>query len=107
MTKKELFNQFKVGDRVLFSGFSNYSYHEGKHFMSDKNIQHKELGTVISRSDTSITVKLDKIEGNHKPHRTNCSLLEWDSIEVLPMEHYAVIGLGDFICSDKKLEKLY
>lgn len=107
MTRRELFYQFKVGDRVSFSGFSNYSYHEGKHFMSDKNIQKNELGTVVSRSDTSITVKLNKIEDKHKPHRTDCSLPEWNGIEVLPMEHYAVIGLGDFMCNDKDLKKLY
>ena len=106
MNRKELFNQFNVGDRISFSGFSNYSYHEGKHFMSDRNIQKNEPGTVVSRSEVNITIKLDKIEGKHLPHRTKCSIPEWDGIDVLPMEHIAVVGIGDFCCGDKDIKRL-
>ena len=101
---QEVFYSFKVGDRVLFSGCSNYSYFEGVEEKTHRYIQKNELGTVISRSETSITIKLDKIEGKHRPHRFTSSLPELNGIDVLPMEHYAVIGIGDFVCGDKKIK---
>ena len=101
---QEVFNSFRVGDRVLFSGTSNYSYFEGVEEKTHRNKQKNELGTIVSRSDVNITIKLDKIEGKHRPHRFVSSLPELNGVDVLPMEHYAVIGIGDFFSGDKKIK---
>lgn len=104
LTMEEAFKQFKVGDRIRFTGFSSYSYFEGKGSTICKNEQKGELGTVIQTTDHLIVIKLDKIDGMHQKHRTKSDICkEWDGIDILPSEHYANVSLGDYCCGDKYL----
>lgn len=111
MKRQELFRMLKVGDRVLVSGETTYSYFWGgietknwKRGLRGKIINAvvtKAPATVIQRTDHMVYVELDK---SRKPHLTYSCVPECDGIWTIPQKQYMCISIGDACCGDKVIE---
>ena len=100
LTVRRLPNYY-IGQRVLYSGRTNYSYYEGKEPM---NFAKGAIGTVVSVSNNNVVVKLDKYR---KPYRTKSTIVYMDSVDVLPIHQYAVVTEGSLACGDQTLQDYY
>ena len=83
-------NAFGVGQRVIYSGKTNYSYDE-------KKIASKKVGTIITKSAANVVIQLDEYM---KPYRTNTG------VDVLPPKQYAVVTESDLACGSKTMEAI-
>ena len=93
--------KFYIGQRVIYSGKTNYSYYEGK---EPVNFAKNEYGTVISVSENNVTVMLDK----YKHRYTTTSAIPYlDGVDVIPIKQYAVVTEGSLACGDQTLKDIY
>lgn len=94
-------SKFYVGQRVLYSGRTNYSYADGKEM---KYAVKNAKATIITKTKHNVVVQLDDYR---QPYRTKSALKDMDAIEVIPPKQYAVITECDLACGDKHLEEIY
>ena len=93
--------KFYIGERVVYSGRTNYSYYEGKEPMK---FAKNERGTIVSVSNNNVVVKLDDYR---KPYRTTSTIPYMDSVDVLPIHQYAVVTEGNLACGEQTLKDIY
>ena len=92
-------NRFRTGQRVLYSGSTNYTYYEGGH----KCVAHKEKATIIGKSENNVVLKLDNYR---QPYRTKSVLPLLNAIDVIPPHQYAVVTECDLACGDKVIDTI-
>ena len=94
-------SNFYVGQRVLYTGRTNYSYADGKEM---KYAVKKAKATIIKKTRHNVLVQLD----DYRPsYRTQSSFVLLNAIDVIPPKQYAIITECDLACGEKHLEEIY
>lgn len=87
-------NKFRLDQRVIYSGRTNYSYGDSS------NVQRavsKAKGTIVGKSELNIVIMLDDYK---KPYQTK------KGIDVIPPKQYALVTEADLACGTKEVDIL-
>lgn len=111
MKRVSLFKQLHIGDKVLVSGVTSYSYYWGgietKYWKRGtygeiiNKVAHKEPATVIQVTEHVVYLELDN---SRKSYLTKSNIPEMDGVWVIPQKNIASVSIGDITCGDKIIE---